>query len=166
VILKLFSISLTNWESAAVYDSFNLPDGRHELQATINRAKTSIEAAQQRQQAYYNQNLSEITFEPKQFVLLSTRNFSQGRGQKLKPKWIGPFQVNRMIGPVAVKLNLPDTMKCHNVFHVSLVKPYKCREGEEPQVCVPPIEFDTDGTPIWQVERVVNRCTLPIRKGN
>ncbi len=54
-------------------------------------------------------------------MLLSTQNFSQGQGQKLMPKWMGPFPVIRMICPVAVKLNLPEHMRCHSVFHVSQV---------------------------------------------
>ena len=45
--------------------------------------------------------------------------------RKLMPKWIGPFKVSKCIGPDAVRLDLPPGMIIHNVFHVSLVKPYK-----------------------------------------
>jgi len=65
-----------------------------------------------------NRNRPEITFEPNQLVLLNTINFAKSRGNKLMPKWMGPFVVQRMVGPVAVKLRLPETMRCHNVFHV------------------------------------------------
>jgi len=33
------------------------------------------------------------------------------------PKWMGPFSATRMIGPVAMKLDLPKHMRCHNVFY-------------------------------------------------
>jgi hypothetical protein len=89
------------------------------LQENINRAKISLEAAQQKQQAYYNQNRPTLTFEPNQLVLLSTKKMPKNRGRKLLPKWMGPFVVQRTIGPVAVKLRLPETMRCHNVFHDS-----------------------------------------------
>jgi hypothetical protein len=36
------------------------------LQENINRAKILLEAAQQKQQAYYNQNCPTLTFEPNQ----------------------------------------------------------------------------------------------------
>ena len=42
-------------------------------------------------------------------MLLSTKNFRQpGPGvRKLKPSYMGPFEVDSMVGNVAVKLNLP-----------------------------------------------------------
>ena len=50
---------------------------------------------------------------------------------KFLPRFIGPFQVKEQIGPVAFRLDVPTTMKTtHNVFHVSLLKPFKLREGE------------------------------------
>ena len=60
-------------------------------------------------------------------MLLSTKNFRQpGPGvRKLKPSYMGSFEVDSMVGNVAVKLNLPrEWMRIHNVFHVNLVIPY------------------------------------------
>eukprot|EP00967_Tisochrysis_lutea_P126478 scaffold213940_cov19-Tisochrysis_lutea.AAC.1 len=135
-----------------------------DLQETLNRAKKSLRSAQDRQQAYYNQNRPEITYHPNQLVLLSTQNFSQGQGQKLMPKWMGPFSVIKMVGPVAVKLSLPEHMCCHNVFHVSQVKPYRIHEGEEPVYSTPLLSYDTDGTPIWQLERIVQHRPVSARR--
>jgi hypothetical protein len=102
------------------------------LQETLKRAKKSLQSAQDRQQAFYNRNRPEITYHPNQLVLLSTQNFSQERGQKLMPKWMGPFRVIKMVGPVAVNLDLLGHIRCHNVFHVSQVELYRIRDGEEP----------------------------------
>jgi hypothetical protein len=42
-----------------------------------------------------------------------------------------------MVGPVAVKHRLPETMRCHNVL---LVKLYRVPEGEEPDISTPLID--------------------------
>jgi hypothetical protein len=37
----------------------------------------------------------------------------------------GPFQVEKIISPLAVRLTLPRKWKIHNVFHVSLLEKYQ-----------------------------------------
>ena len=44
----------------------------------------------------------------------------------------GPFQVERIITPLAVRLTLPRKWKIHNVFHVSLLEPYGTSEKRAP----------------------------------
>ena len=45
---------------------------------------------------------------------------------KLSPRFIGPNEVIKKVGPVAYKLALPpDLEKIHNVFHVSMLKRYR-----------------------------------------
>jgi len=44
----------------------------------------------------------------------------------------GPFQIERSISPLAVWLTLPRKWKIHNVFHVSLLEPYRTSEHRTP----------------------------------
>ena len=44
---------------------------------------------------------------------------------KLSPRRYGPFKVAAIISKVAYKLELPEHWKIHNVFHASLLTPYK-----------------------------------------
>ena len=73
-------------------------------------------------------------------VWLEGHNLSIAGNRKLSPKCYGPFTVTQMISPVAAHLDLPKSMKIHNVFHMDLLLPYK--ETEQygmPFTCPPPI---------------------------
>jgi hypothetical protein len=45
--------------------------------------------------------------------------------KKLNHRYLGSFPVTKLIDERAVQLGLPKTMRCHNVFHVSLIEPYR-----------------------------------------
>ena len=45
--------------------------------------------------------------------------------RKLKPMFIGPFQVETQVGANAFKLTLPATMRVHPVFNISPLQPYQ-----------------------------------------
>jgi hypothetical protein len=56
------------------------------------------------------------------------------------PKQYGLYQIIKKISPVAYQLQLPPTMKIHDVFHVDLLSPYKVMEAYgEPYTCPPPV---------------------------
>ena len=69
---------------------------------------------------------------------------------------MGPFKVQRMVGNAAVKLELPSSWsRIHDVFHVSLVKPYYSKSGEPSTVCPPqPIQW-LEGEPIFAVDKLL-----------
>jgi integrase-like protein/chromodomain-containing protein/p58 integrase-like protein len=64
-----------------------------------------------------------------QRVWLEGRNLHIRGPAKLLPKRYGPFTITQKIGSVAYRLQLPPSIKVHDVFHIDLLTPYK--ETEE-----------------------------------
>lgn len=102
----------------------------HDMSEALAAAKRCMQAAQQRQKAYYDAGRRDVVFKEGEEVLLSTKHITLRKigdnttTSKLMPKWIGPFKVIQAIGKNAYKLDLPTTLRVHNVFNVSLLKPY------------------------------------------
>ncbi len=67
------------------------------------------------------------------------------------PKFVGPFRITQQVNEVAYKLDLPATMKIHDVFHVSLLKPYRPGRSSPP-----PCPIEIDGELEYEVETI---CT-------
>ena len=58
-------------------------------------------------------------------VWLDSKNLKTIYHKKMKPKQEGPFTITKVLGPVTYKLQLPKTWRIHNVFHATLLCPYK-----------------------------------------
>jgi len=66
-------------------------------------------------------------------VMLNGRNIKTRRpSRKLDHKNHGPFQVEKIVSPLAVRITLPRKWKIHNVFHVSLLEPYRTSKHRAP----------------------------------
>lgn len=132
------------------------------MQERIARAKAALVRAQDRQKSDADKHRRPVSYEVGQQVLLSTANIRfKGPGKKkLAPKWIGPYPVAELVGPAAVRLDLPQTMKIHPVFHVSLVKPFKS-DGSIP----PPDALTVDGDPALTVEAIRSHRDESVRGG-
>ena len=65
---------------------------------------------------------------------------------------MGPFRIEKLVGPVACKLDLGTRLKgVHNVFHISLLRPYHTGgDGVSP-----PEPIVVDGTAKFEVERIL-----------
>jgi len=73
------------------------------------------------------------TYQVGDLVILNGRNIKTHRPtKKLDPKNHGPFQIEKVISPLAVRLMLPRKWKIHNIFHVSLLEPYRTSEYQVP----------------------------------
>ncbi len=74
---------------------------------------------------------------------------------KLAPKHYGPFEITREISPVAYQLRLPIAWNIHNVFHVSLLSPYRKTDAHGPNYSRPPPDL-IEGEEEYEVEKVIN----------
>jgi hypothetical protein len=79
-------------------------------------------------QAYYERQVSgrkpSPAYKVGDMVWLNSRNLKTTRpSKKLDHKNLGPFRVSEKVNSRAYRLDLPASMKVHNVFHVSLLHP-------------------------------------------
>jgi len=82
---------------------------------------------------------------------------------KLAPRQYGPFTVVTKISDVAYQLKLPNAWKIHNVFHVSLLTPYKETDKHRPNFLEPPPDL-IDGEEEWEIEKILGHQTYRKKK--
>jgi RNase H-like domain found in reverse transcriptase/Reverse transcriptase (RNA-dependent DNA polymerase)/Integrase zinc binding domain/Chromo (CHRromatin Organisation MOdifier) domain/Retroviral aspartyl protease/Integrase core domain len=104
------------------------------LRADFERAKTHIERAQARQSRYADPHRRAVTFQVGDKVLLSTDHLKMvdKRTPKFAEKYLGPFEIKRVINNNAYELNLPAQMQIHPVLNISRLKSYR-----DPQAAFP-----------------------------
>jgi hypothetical protein len=66
-----------------------------------------------------------ITFQEGDKVWLSTEHLKLHNqpSRKFQQRYIGPYSIISKISEVAYEIDLPNTMNCHNVFHISKLRP-------------------------------------------
>src|SRR5580692_3635698 len=74
---------------------------------------------------------------------------------KLAPKRHGPFQIVKEISPVAYQLELPKAWTIHNVFHSSILTPYKETDEHRDNYQCPPPEM-IDNAEEFEVKLIIN----------
>ncbi|GJV74347.1 retrotransposable element Tf2 [Tanacetum coccineum] len=99
-------------------------------ESVIALMKFHIKRSQDRIKSLADKHRSERDFEDEAWVYLKLQPYSQatirqGKQYKLSSKYFGPFLVEKKVGKVAYKLQLPSSSQTHPVFHVLQLKPYK-----------------------------------------
>ncbi|KAL0557220.1 hypothetical protein IC582_005738 [Cucumis melo] len=104
-----------------------------ELVQTTNGAIQKIRArmltAQSRQKSYADVRRKDLEFEVGDMVFLKVAPMKgvlrfEKKG-KLSPRFVGPFEILELIGPVAYRLALPPSFSAvHDVLHVSMLRRY------------------------------------------
>lgn len=96
------------------------------------------------------------SYQPGQKVWLSTRDIPlKVDSKKLAPRFVGPFEIEKILNPTAVRLKLPDSMKIHPTFHVSQLKPVHVSPLCPPAVPPPPARL-VDDHPAFTVRRLLD----------
>ncbi len=116
-------------------------------------AMQQLRMAKDRYKSYADSHRTDLQFTIGQQVLLSTVNINKHhQKRKLYPKFIGPFSITKRVNDVAYALELPDCMSIHNVFHVSLLKPYI--QGKTPDP--PPVPITVNGELEYEVDYIID----------
>ena len=126
-----------------------LREVRSQLEERLRDATTA-------QAKYHNRKHKPQTYAIGDKVLLAMKNLRTVRpSKKLDNRWVGPFEIEGVVGKQAYRLRLPRRYKSiHPTFHVSLLEPYRQRPGEEP---LEPPGVMVDGHTEWVVERILDR---------
>src|SRR5712671_5228762 len=74
---------------------------------------------------------------------------------KLTPKRQGPFNIVNVVSPVAYRLQLPAAWNIHNMFHASLLTPYRETASHSPNFTRPPPDL-MQGNEEFEVETIIN----------
>ena len=95
----------------------------------MDKVKTTIAKAIQKQEKHTNKHWRYITFKEGQYVLLKfeKKRIKTNAQVKLKLsfRYFGPFQIIKKLSDVVYKLKLLDNWKIHDVFHINVLKEYK-----------------------------------------
>jgi hypothetical protein len=153
---------------------FLRPDMVKEDEDKVQKIIHNMKKAQTRQKSYADQRRQPLCFLIGDYVYLKVspiKGVSRfGIKGKLAPRYIGPFLVLEQCGPVAYRLQLPETLSAvHNVFHMSQLK--KCLRVPDRTIEVTDVVLEPDLTysehPIRvldQKDRVTRRKTLKFYK--
>ncbi|KAF8747242.1 hypothetical protein RHS01_11373 [Rhizoctonia solani] len=131
-------------------------DRAKQLAETIQAVQASIKWAQERyKQADTGKPPPE--FQPGDKVWLLASNITLQRpNKKLDHKQYGPFPVIERVGSHAYCLALPETMKIHDVFHVSLLSAFKQDTEFDRTFTPPPPVITAEGEEEYKVDRFVD----------
>ena len=75
--------------------------------------------------------------------------------RKLAPKRMGLFEITHIPFPLTYQLKLPHTWKIHDVFHTSLLSPYRSTEAHGPPFLEPPPDV-IDNEEEYEVEAILS----------
>jgi Chromo (CHRromatin Organisation MOdifier) domain len=95
-------------------------------EAMLEKIKLHLDKAQKWYIKQVNKGRRHVDYVEGQKVWLNVKNFTlpQGLTPKFMAKYAGPFVIAKRLFEDVSKLELPQEIKVHPTFHVSLLKPY------------------------------------------
>ena len=117
-------------DAPQAYKNEMVKDHMAYMQQAWKVAKDRLDAAARRMKAQMDKHRRPHQYKVGDWIWLATTNLKlEGVNNKLRPRWVGPFQVRELIGrdgqEQAVRIDLPPGSRVHNVFHVQLTRPYR-----------------------------------------
>jgi hypothetical protein len=98
------------------------------MEDQMAKIKQKLKVAQDRKKSYVDRNKVFRDFKVGEHVFLKVKAnrslLRLGSCLKLATRYCGPFEILEKIRPIAYMLDLPVSMRVHNVFHVSLLNKY------------------------------------------
>ena len=124
---------------------------------TWRRARTALLRASGRSQRHANsRRVPAPLYTPGQRVWLSAKDLPlRVESKKLAPRFVGPFEIDSVVNPCAVRLKLPASLRVHPTFHVSLLKPVSDSPLSLPAPAPPPPRV-IDDHPAYTVRRLLD----------
>ena len=106
----------------------------HWMQTVHEDSRQGLEATQERMRRYADTARKEPpAYQVGDLVMLNGCNIKTRQPtKKLDHKNHGPFQIEKIVSPLAVRLTLPRKWKIHNVFHISLLEPFRTSTHRPP----------------------------------
>jgi hypothetical protein len=150
------------------------PDLVTEAENKVKIIQANLKAAQSRQKSYADQRRKPLQFQIGDFVYLRvspTKGVQRfGIKGKLAPRYVRPFEILEVCGPVAYRIHLPSQLAAiHDVFHISQLK--KCIKVPTEIIESQAIEIEPDLSYIEQPiqildtkERVTRRRKIKMYK--
>lgn len=146
----------TSYESTRErLQSQNAADISAKMDEILRFTKQHIEQARTQMSKQADRHRKDVDYDVGDMVFLSTKNIKTQRPcKKLDSKMIGPFKITAKVGR-ALRLELPTTMKIHDVFHPSLLR--KAATDPLPgQVPTPSPAVIIDDEEEWEVDDILD----------
>jgi hypothetical protein len=134
------------------------------MRTALEEAKRNINKAQARQKAGADAHRSDASFAVGEQVWLEASQLNvptaSGAGQRLGPKFYGPFEIKKVLSDVTVELKLPYSFRRkHPVFHVSKLRKWVSGEGGEFSNRAPPdpppaLDPEQD---LWEIDELLDK---------
>ncbi|GKA18487.1 putative reverse transcriptase domain-containing protein, partial [Tanacetum coccineum] len=121
------------------------PELVQETTEKISQIKNRLKVVRDRQKSYADKRRKPLEFSVGDYVLLKVSSWKgvacfEKKG-KLAPRFVGPFEIIKIVGLVAYRLDLPEELNgVHDTFHVSNLK--KCLADPTLQVPLDEIQVD------------------------
>ncbi|KAL8265670.1 hypothetical protein R6Q59_003014 [Mikania micrantha] len=143
------------------------PELIQETNDKIAQIQRRLQATRSRQKSYTDKRRKPLEFQVGDCVMLKVSPWKGvvrfGKKGKLAPRYVGPFEIIKHIGPVAYRLRLPDELSgVHDVFHVSNLK--KCLADESLVIPIEEIQVDEQLHFIEEPLEIMDRKVKQLRR--